>query len=207
MGDDKNNRQQEFAAAIAAATDKRLKPEFETVFKGQRSLTDQIVNLNVAVEEMRAQLSLMQANIVCKRPARSQKRTAGSKPNGKNSGDDPKDKVKNSMLYCRWAWANDEEFKKLYETKELRQTLDSAENIKKLSGIQKLQAEGREAWKQFDDKKKGEVRKKFKDWRENLDNEKLKPQLKTDDPKVSEEKATTTTTTTITTDDSTTSKE
>ncbi len=84
---------------------------------------------------------------------------------------DAKSKVKNSMLYCRWAWANDEEFRNTYETPEIRASLDEDTTIaKKTSGSpDRLLAEGTAVWKQYlNEEQKAEIKSRFASWKSDI---------------------------------------
>lgn len=98
---------------------------------------------------------------------------------GKKAGEDPRDKVKNSMLYFRWAMANDEEFYNTYMTDEIREALEADENLaKKKDPTERKLAEGTLLWKShLSVDQKADIRTLFTDWQAQREKASMEEQL------------------------------
>jgi hypothetical protein len=79
---------------------------------------------------------------------------------------DGSDKLKNVMLYFRWMWANDEDFRWSYLTKDIRETLDTDEYLAGKEGVATRRlAEGSVVWRRcLTSEQKRALRQEFKAW-------------------------------------------
>ena len=103
----------------------------------------------------------------------------GAKAGTKKAAEDPRDKVKNSMLYFRWSWANDQELHDSYVTDDITAALAEDENLaKKKDPTERLLAEGTLIWKSHLTKEqKDEIRTLYNEWTKQRDKEGLEDQL------------------------------
>jgi hypothetical protein len=103
----------------------------------------------------------------------------GGKTGTKKVAEDPRDKVKNSMLYFRWAYANDEEFHNAYITDDITAALEADDNLaKKKDPTERLLAEATLIWKSHLDKpQKDEIRTLYNEWVKQREKEGMDEQL------------------------------
>ena len=78
-----------------------------------------------------------------------------------------RDKVRNSMLYFRWSWANDANFRDVYITDDIQDALDNDEQLaQRKYSYERMLAEGSMVWKShLTEKQQREVRLLYHDWR------------------------------------------
>ena len=103
----------------------------------------------------------------------------GAKAGAKKAAEDPRDKVKNSMLYFRWAWCNDQKFHDTYVTDDITAALDEDENLsKKKDPTERLLAEGTLVWKSHLTKEqKDDIRTLYNEWVKQREKEGMDEQL------------------------------
>jgi hypothetical protein len=179
-------------AAPAAQTNKQA----ELVKSIVDSVNDALASDRKETGEKFAQLVTMNASILARleamegilngqrRPVKTASKAGGAAKNGgaskKNASDDPRDRVKNSMLYARWAFANDEAFRDEFLTEEAQGVLD-AEDFGKKSGDELLLAQGQLLWKKhFSDEQKNDIRDRYNKWTEDRKRDGGEPQLDED---------------------------
>lgn len=160
-------KQAALVKSIADATKEGLMPSIN-------DLTKMVATLSVTNASIEARLQVLEATAVggAKRATKATATAGGAKKAGAaaKKADDPTAKVKNSMLYFRFMWMNDEEFRGEWGP-ALSEDLDGlfeaeASVTKKAAGsAERLSAEGNYLWKNVlsDDQKK-HVKAAFDEW-------------------------------------------
>lgn len=148
----------------------------------------ELANINTLMAGILARLEALEtggATAGAKRQTRTTRQTGGGAGASKAAASgDPRDKVKNAMLYCRWAMANDDEFREKYE--HHLETLAEDEKVaaKEEGSEERKLLEGSQLWKTcLSEEEKKDVRDSFTRWKEELGKETLEKPLNTDDGK------------------------
>lgn len=165
------NKQAELSKNIAATLIELLVPIMD---KQGKEMADHFAEIITRLGALEARFEVLES--VSSGAKKATKTTAGKAATaakgkaaagkGKAAAEDPREKVKNSMLYFRWALANDEKFREEYVTADLQEVIDADENIaKKKDEKEKWLAAGSLLWKSHltDDQKK-EIRTLYNEW-------------------------------------------
>lgn len=150
----------------------------------------ELANLSTMLAGIVARLEVLEAGAPAggaKRQTRGARQTGGGAGAGVAKGaasGDARDKVKNAMLFCRWAMAHDDDFREKYE--HYLPTLAEDEKVaaKDEGSEERKLLEGSQLWKSCltEDEKK-DVRAEFTRWKEALGKEALAKPLDADDGK------------------------
>lgn len=165
---------------------RKILKEHETV------QTDTSANLEVTITAILSRLDTLELNLSGSKRAPAERKTGaakapGGKGKGKAAGGDARDKVKNAMLYARWAFANDEEFRTEYLTDDAQGVLDG-QDFKTKVGEELYLAQGQALWKShWTPEQKEEIRQKYNAWTQDRTREAAEPQLEADGEAVAEE--------------------
>lgn len=176
------SKQAELAKSLSATILADLQPQLEKILG---AITDNFAELTTRVCAIEARLEVIEASCSGGKKATKTSTAKGGKAStdkksaGKKAAEDPRDKVKNSMLYFRWAWANDEEFHSTYCTDDIQDALDGDDNLaKKKDAKERRLAEGTLVWKtHLTDEQKKDVRTLFNDWSKQREKEGMDDQL------------------------------
>lgn len=176
------SKQADLAKSLALTVVADLK---ETLTASSTAMADNFAEVVTRLGAMEARLEVIEtacsgAKKVTKTAAKGSAAAAKKATGGKKAvADDPREKVKNSMLYFRWAWAHDPEFHETYVTDDIREALDADANLlKKKDPVERMLAEGTSVWKLFlTEEQKKEVRTLFNEWQAQREKEDMEPQL------------------------------
>lgn len=177
------SKQAELAASLAASNLEKLRPVLDEKFQ---QVVDLLTEVLTTLAQSQARLEVLEAAIAGgKKPVK----TAAAKPAASKAGaktaakkapaGDPRDKVKNSMLFFRYMFAQDDQFRTEYLTEEIEAAIDGDEGLaKKKDAHEKLLATGSLLWKDhLTPDQKDDVRKLYNEWAEARKKEELGEQL------------------------------
>lgn len=179
-----SSKQAELARSIADEVEGRIRTVMGDYEKA-RATTD--AELATSVNSISARLELIE-NVLqsTKRPVKTERKTggAGAKKAGGSkksaSDDDDISKVKNSMLYFRWAFAYDASVREEYLTPEANTVLEG-EDFKNKTGADLYKAQGAALWrKHLSDDDKKNIKQRFADWDADRKRQTDEPQLDED---------------------------
>lgn len=186
---DNASKQKQLVDGIAAAVRATLDGEFQAL---RNEFSAEFANIASTLATIMARLEVLDiAGGVGapKRAPRGEKKPGGAAAPRAAAAEaageeDPWDKVKNAMLYCRRKWATDPDFRSRYLTANTQQVFDADDAInKKQAGSEdRLLLEGSVAWKKcLSEPQKKEVRDDFTRWKEARERGELADSLTADD--------------------------
>lgn len=177
------SKQAELAKSIADIVEDRIRTIMTTIEKERAEKDAELAcNINVILTRLEAFDQILQGQ---KRPVKTERKTGGGPKKGGSkkaaSGDDERDRVKNSMLYFRWAFANDAVLRDEFTNDDSQAILDT-EDFSKKSGDDLLKAQAALLWKKYltDDQKK-EMKQRYQDWDKDRQSADSEPQLEGED--------------------------
>lgn len=181
------SKQQQLYNGVAKAVFTQIKPLFDELKTAQAT---QNSDMKVTLSALSARLEMLEEQMKSgggpKRPAKTGTRKAavGKAADAKPENEDPADKVKNAMLFSRWAMAHDADRLSAFITPAAQTIFDADDSCAKKDGTERKMAEGAILWKKVLTKdQQDEVRQIFKTWQEERARGAMDGQLDTDVPK------------------------
>jgi len=152
--------------SISAAVVAALTPLIEDI---KTQIGAEFVNSQVLVSSVLAKLEVTAAaEGPQKRTTRGTRATGGAAPPG-GAPDDPAAKVKNAMLFTRWEWANNPDFRARHTSEAAQAEFDKDPSATKhpAESEERLKAEGGIFWRKVaSEPQKKEIRDAFGAWKE-----------------------------------------
>lgn len=153
-----NKTHKQAAETFAAATSDLLTPKIEDL---QQTLADMALDLKTVITRLEYVSTSVQGG---KKPSKTEKKTGKrGKSSETDEKEDPRDKIINCLLYFRWKFATNEEFRDEIMEDERAQNAVSEGNFKSKSGEELYKAQAAAIWKQMKDRHK-EFRTEFEEW-------------------------------------------